>query len=110
MLKECNDIIGKLEKSMLSTKIGMVQDILVRNVQLMKDIENYQTQLDEVIPTTTTTVKTETGNNDNENSNMEIMNNDVGKGRDDNTTAILVSGYVDSVQELNGNLSQVTTL
>ena len=110
MLKECNDIIGKLEKSMLSTKIGMVQDILVRNVQLMKDIENYQTQLDEVIPTTTTTVKTETGNNDNENSNMEIMNTDVGKGRDDNTTTILVSGYVDSVQELNGNLSQVTTL
>ena len=103
MLKECNDIIGKLEKSMLSTKIGMVQEILVRNVQLMKDIENYQAQLDEA---TTTTDKTEEVGDNNEDNDRERVDGTIGKEGD----TVLISGYVDSVQELNGNLSQVRRL
>ena len=102
MLKECNDIIGKLEKSMLSTKIGMVQEILVRNVQLMKDIENYQTQLDQA---TTTTDKTEEVGDNNEDNDRERVDGTTGKEGD----IVLISGYVDSVHELNGNLSQVRT-
>merc|ERR1711871_1414747 len=90
MLKECNDIISKLEKSPLSTKIRMVQDILARNVQLMKDIEKYQTKLDEA----TTTVQIQSGDTgENDNGGMEVDNGASGRDEDD----LVVSGYVDSV-------------
>ena len=94
MVKECNDIIEKLEKSQLSTKIGMVQEILSRNVKLMKDIEQYQIQIDK-------STSSKTG--DNSEMNMEIN----GGSEVTEDDAAVVSGYVDSVQELNGNLSQV---
>ena len=94
MVKECNDIIEKLEKSQLSTKIGMVQEILSRNVKLMKDIEQYQIQIDK-------STSSKTG--DNSEMNMEIN----GGNEVTEDDAAVVNGYVDSVQELNGNLSQV---
>ena len=65
----------------------------------MKDIEKYQNKLDQA----TTAVKIEGGDSSSNDKGMEVDDGAIRREEDN----ILVSGYVDSVQELNGNLSQV---
>ena len=89
----------KLDKSTLSTKMGMVQDILERNTQLMKDIEEYQREIDKETSAGNSGLKMEV---DGTGAGVADVSETGGEKKSD-----VVSNYVDSVQELNCNLSQV---